>query len=308
MCEIGAVEVVPVRVEVRATHPGGWRAALAWPGDGLLVGDSACPRKLPALAELREARAAAAAAGRSFRVELPPAYERSFAVMEAAVLALAGESPGLEVVVNDWGMLASLRDAAAAGALRLSAGPLLCYSFAHCPWHEEIVAEERPAAAAGVQVLSLDSPHGIALLRRLGVTAVEADLLPELGPSWCRLAAAGLEVNGRAGAALAAAGRVCHTLRLAGQPAGDCHPLCQAPIRLETTHRWELLDNTQHRLEPAVRKALPQMELWGNTVYVPVRERPDARHLGALTRVVLDVRWAGPAEIEAWREAVAGGL
>jgi|GEM_PF-7043366 len=295
-----------VNIELRSTHPGGWRELLELPADGILVGDTSCPHKLPSGQELRACWDAALEAGWSFRLELPPAFEGHYNRLLQLVEELVSHREGLDLVLNDWGVAVGIREVGLPDKVRMSAGPLLSFSFAHCPWHEAILVEELAEVQAGVQVLSLDSPHGVSLLRSMGVSGLETDLIRELGPSWSNLARSGFSVSGRAGYSLVASSRLCHTARLHNRAIGLCQELCRQPTELETTHRWSLFDNTQKRLDPPVRRSLPVLSLWGNAVYAPLTEPPERDHLAVLDRVTIDDRHWDKAglrdQISYWKE------
>lgn len=231
-------------VEIRVTKVDDLAKVMDSGADIIGFGQEGCLIKAPDVGEIRHFIDVVRESGLRSTLVIPIAWPRSASsVIELAEFAIA---EGVDnVVVNDWGSALAIKPKS-----KLIAG--LSLTRAQMPVTESSVRDTR-----------LDGSV-ISMVNELGMVGVEVDPAVQLDDvkGDCQIGAVlGPELIGWA--------RSCPILRARRREGfaenESCRSFCDAPVHLQATSRWRLVDGKREVLPAG--KPVTKVSIWGNAIY-----------------------------------------
>ncbi|WP_186780075.1 hypothetical protein [Streptomyces salinarius] len=255
-------------VEVRLTTTARLKEVLSLPVDAVSIGQEGCAAKLPDTYTLHQAVDRITGTGRRAGLVLPAAWQRTGAQLVAVSRNLAQQGP-LTVTVNDLGTAAGL----SGSGCELAAGLALMPGRPH----NAADAARRPLQPPVFEDAYLQELEGV------GIHTLEAEaaaVVPARPGWWVRRL---IDVTPLAWA------RACPTARRHQLAPPHCTGVCDQPVDVVATHRWQLGHGHREPIPVADRPAQVPLTVYGNAVYAAT---PTA-HAGD-NDVIIDARFYSP--------------
>lgn len=164
----------------------------------------------------------------------------------------------LDIVINDWGIFYfCLRNIE---HFNIHLGRQLSRSLLDCPWHNEILNNEKKIT----QEILTKHLFDVDTLKENGVSGIELNrLLPEIYYDSFN----GLEISVHQNEYLLTCGKICLSKRI--YPKKDCHELCNRRITIEPVGKWFGFFNNRVPFSDYEKSLLEGMNLTGKKVVMP---------------------------------------
>ncbi|MBS5842950.1 MAG: hypothetical protein KIC77_05650 [Clostridiales bacterium] len=170
----------------------------------------------------------------------------------------------IDIVVNDWGLLkyCSVKK----NVFNIHIGRQLSRSLVDCPWHEEILKNEKINVQEIMREHPFNSTKMIKTLKEMGVVGIELNSL-ERGMNLQFLLKSNLEVSIHEKNYLITCGRTCLAQKiLQGIP---CYELCDKQYELELAGKWFNVFQNQNEVNDYERAMLNGLSVSGKKVTLP---------------------------------------
>lgn len=245
------------------------------------VGSEACVHKLPATQEIAQVSDLDCAGGVTLVTPITPQkhFDRVCEyVSEVADLGIRN----LRIVVNDLGILYSC------DIDRPVAGRGIVHTSEACPWVDHILRDESDYVKDAYLQTNLNYSRTCALLKGMGIEAVEIDLLPRTIAAARRL---DFSVYAHFGYAVVAYARSCHTARFYSELPPQCAQFCNSPLELELRDIFDLESLSFAPPDAEVAEVFPVLYLLGNTIYM----KSDCRDTAGADGVIVNCDMYAPS-------------
>jgi hypothetical protein len=225
----------------------------------LVCGDYACPKKLPAIAEILKLRDGLFPENIRLHYISPKVNQKNIGEEASRVNLLLTEN--ISVSINDWGLLYRIRQYIKPEQ-SLYIGRLLTKSVANWAWWPNYLAKENQESINYFTQSNFHHQPKLDLLKKWGVKGVEVNVEPLSENSYEKIKNQGLDLIGYVGNKVLAVARACPIARLNGVNVSqiDCQELCEK--------RFKVVPAEEER-----QKIYPQMELMGNVMYWQVNNQ-----------------------------------
>jgi len=282
-----------MRIELRVNNLDRINEFLDLNIDSVIIGHEACPHQLYKADEILGAFYKFKSKGINVKFQAPLSYEKHFENVFDTVKKVVNENEGIEIVVNDFGMLYAIRERGLLEKCKPVIGHGISYSYENCPWHEHILQLEKEEIQEHLLCHNLNSRENMEILNEFGVKQIEIDILDKMENSYKSFKENGFALNGNMDFIIVSIARACHVARFYGREneiGNNCRTICAEPVKITSTHRWNLFDNTHSRIKKEVREMLPQMKVFSNIICVERKTDLKSPILEYLDTVTVDSR------------------
>jgi hypothetical protein len=245
------------------------------------VGSEACVHKLPPAEAIAEISDLDCIDGVTLATPITPQkhFDRVCGyVSDAADLGIRN----LRIVVNDLGILHSCE------IDHPVAGRGIVHTSEACPWVDHILRDESDYVRDAYLQTNLNYSRTCALLKGMGIEAIEIDLLPRTIAAARRLE---MPVYAHFEYAVVAYARSCHTARFYNKKPPLCAQFCNSPLELELRDIFDLESLSFAPPDAEVTEVFPTLYLLGNTIYM----KSDCRDAAGVDGVIVNCDMHAPS-------------
>lgn len=170
----------------------------------------------------------------------------------------------IDIVINDWGLLkyCFIRN----NVFKIHIGRQLSRSLIDCPWHEEILENEKSSVQGIMKEHPFNSMRLIRIFEEMGVVGIELNSLEE-GMNLHFLLESNMELSIHEKNYLITCGRTCLAQKiLQGIP---CYELCDKQYELELAGKWLNVFQNQNEVNDYEKAMLNGLSVSGKKVMLP---------------------------------------
>lgn len=170
----------------------------------------------------------------------------------------------LDIVINDWGILkyCSIRKS----VFKIHIGRQLSRSLVDCPWHDEILRNEKIGVQEIMKEHPFNSTRWIKTFEEIGVVGIELNSL-ERGMNLNFLFGSNMEVSIHEKNYLVTCGRTCLAQKMVQNV--PCHELCDKQYELVLAGKWCNVFQSQDEVSEYEKGLLNGLSVSGKKVLLP---------------------------------------
>lgn len=257
-----------MKLEYRFNWVDDWNPETCKTSDILSIGSESCP--IPLFQEnLVDAITAIIRKGIPIKLVTPRVTQKDIQKVLSVLLEIKKRGLSIDIVINDWGLFfycSQWRE-----SFRMHIGRQLCRSLLDCPWHEEIVQNEKESVRQIISEHPYTDSERLDFLRQKGVVGVELNAVDRGALTTERIKAAGLQLAFHCEEYLLSCGAVCLAKRL--EPDIPCKELCKKKYKAQPHSKWLNSFDSQIPFTDYEISLLEGLQIRGNTVTLP-QKRP----------------------------------
>jgi len=290
-----------MKIELKVPYLNRINELIGLPVDTIIVGHETCPNHIDSVEDYIKAFEKLESAGYEIKFQVPFTYQEHFSKMFNLVAELIKAKEGMNLIVNDFGILYALRSNNLLDKCRIIVGSGLSYNYDLCPWFDHIAEVENKEVNNYLRTHNFNSQTNIEHMKEFGVEEIEVSIFEGLESSFSNFKSNGFELNGVLDLAIVSTSRACHIARLFGhqdQIGNNCKEICSTPLKITTTHYWDMANSDSKLISKELQESIPQMHVHGNIICMHYNVDVKSTIFDYLDRVILDIRRYSLEEIK----------